>query len=274
MGTPTHDRPFGHFALPPARERIRAGADACADTRLGRWAISARRKRAVRGLTEPFDVAVAPHVRARLYPSDNRCEKRALAGVQVWDADERRALRKAVENGSGSFVFLDVGSNAGLYTLFVHAYARAADRPVRLIAVEPSAEMAARLQVNAAASGAAVELVRSAVSDAPGEALLSDGDGNRGEARISDEGASVPVETLAGLCARLGVARIDAMKIDIEGHDERALRAFVADAPASLHPHLLIAETASGDSPIVELTRAQNYLLADATSLNAILKKR
>ncbi|MGB6230725.1 MAG: FkbM family methyltransferase [Litorimonas sp.] len=275
MGTPTHDRPFGHHALPPARERIRAKADACADTRLGRWTISARRKRAIRGLSEPFDVTVAPGVCARLHPSGNRCEKRALAGVQVWDASERAALRDAVRSGeAGPFVFLDVGANAGLYTLFVNAYAREAERPVRLIAVEPSAEMSARLSFNADASKAKVELIRSAISDEPGEAFLSDGGGNRGEGQLGERGERVAVETLHGLCDRLDVNRIDALKLDIEGHDERALRAFFETTPETLHPRLLILELSEQSRQgLVELARAQNYLLSDDTALNAIFKK-
>ncbi|MGB3457455.1 MAG: hypothetical protein WBA35_13940, partial [Litorimonas sp.] len=136
MGTSTQHKTFGHHALSRWRERVRQGAGHCADTRTGRWAISLRRKLALRGLAEPFDVEVAPGVRARLYPSGNRCEKRAVAGVQVWDAAERAALETAVNGGEDRFVFLDVGANAGLYTLFVNAYARAVRRPVRLVAVE------------------------------------------------------------------------------------------------------------------------------------------
>lgn len=275
MGTTHHTDPFGSFALPPTRERIRLRADACSDTQLGHWTISLRRKRAIRGLSEPFDVAVAPGVKARLYPSGNRCEKRALAGVQIWDADERAALQDAVQQGDGSFTFFDVGANAGLYSLFVNAYAKDAGRNVRLIAVEPSTEMAGRLTVNAAASDAKIELIRSAISDAPGEANLSDGGGNRGEAQLSDTGESVRVETLMGLCERLGVTQIDAMKLDIEGHDERALRAFFDHAPKTLHPRLLIVETsADSGAALIEMAEAQDYLVSDATALNAILKKR
>lgn len=275
MGTQHHTAPFGQFSLPPARERIRAGALACADNQWGHWMISLRRKRAIKGLSEPFDVTVAPGVKARLYPSGNRCEKRALAGVQIWDAEEREALRDAVQAGGDTFTFMDVGANAGLYSLFVNAYAKQTSRPVRLIAVEPSTEMSGRLRVNAKASDARIELVRSAISDAPGEACLSDGGGNRGEAQLSDVGETVAVETLVGLCARLNITHIDAMKLDIEGHDERALRAFFDQAPKSLHPRLLIVETsADSGAALIEMATAHDYLVSKATSLNAILKKR
>ena len=275
MGTTAQfDKPFGAFALPPARERLRRRAERCSDTRLGRWRISAFRKRAIRGLDAPFDVSVAPYLNARLYPSGNRCEKRALAGVQVWDAEERAVLRAAVQAADDEFVFVDVGANAGLYTLFVHAYAKDAKRSVRLIAVEPSTLMADRLAFNAAASDASVTLIRSAISDAPGQAFLSQGEQNLGETKLSDQGEAVTVETLAGLCERLGLNRINAMKIDIEGHDEIALRAFFKDAPETLHPKLLIAEMSGADDTLVELAQSHDYLVMKTTALNAILKKR
>ena len=274
MGITTQDKPFGHYALPSTREATRLRADRCSNTRLGRWQISYCRKRAIRGLPEPFDVTVSSGVNARLYPSGNRCEKRALAGVHIWDSEERAALRDAVANGNDEFVFLDVGANAGLYTLFVNAYAKEASRSVRLIAVEPSTEMASRLSFNAAASGASVELICSAISDKAGEAFLSQGESNLGEAKLSDQGEAVRVETLLGLCERLGVTRIDAMKIDIEGQDEIALRAFFSSAPKGLHPNLLIAEADDENAPLVELAQSHDYLVANTTSLNAILKKR
>jgi len=167
------------------------------DTRIGHWAISLRRKRAIKSLTEPFDVQVATGVKARLYPSTNRCEKRALCGVQIWDAVERGALRDAITARSQSpFIFLDVGANVGLYSLFAHSYAQQAGRDIRLLAIEPSADMSARLAVNAAASGAQIEQVKTAISTKAGEVFLSDGGGNRGEGQIAKSGEAVTAMTL------------------------------------------------------------------------------
>ena len=80
---------FGHYALPAKREALRKRADKFASTRIGRLGISLYRKQAFKGLSDPFDVQVMLGVNARLYPRSNRCEKRAFAGVQIWDAEER-----------------------------------------------------------------------------------------------------------------------------------------------------------------------------------------
>lgn len=277
MGTSNHiDPPFGTYALPPAREARRFGAHRLGADRLGRWTISLRRKQAIRGLSEPFDITVAPGVKARLYPSTNRCEKRALCGVQIWDAAERKTLQSAIaRSGDAPFVFLDIGANVGLYSLFANAYAAQAKRDIRLIAVEPSSEMGARLTVNAAASKANIQLVRSAISTQSGEVFLSDGEGNRGEGQIADSGEAVQAMTLLQLCKVTELDRINALKLDIEGQDLPVLMQFFEQAPESLHPNIMILElddTSAG--PLIELTQAHDYLIITRTRMNVVVAKR
>lgn len=277
MGTSDHiDPPFGHYALPPNREARRFGAHRLGADRLGRWTISLRRKQAIRGIAEPYDVMVAPGVNVRLYPSTNRCEKRALCGVQIWDVVERNALRDAITRSNETpFVFLDIGANVGLYSLFANAYAAKSNRDIRLIAVEPSAEMGARLTVNAAASHANIELIRSAISTNAGEVFLSDGDGNRGEGQIAESGEAVQAMTLLQLCESTKLDRIDGLKLDIEGQDLPVLAQFFEQAPKTLHPKMMILElddTSAG--PLIELAQAHDYLIITRTRMNVVVAKR
>ncbi len=270
------DPPFGTYALPPKRESLRASASRFANSKMGRWGISLARKRAVKNLSEPFDVAVTDGVKARLYPSTNRCEKRALAGVQVWDYVEREALRRAIQTPSNTqFVCLDVGANVGLYSLFANAYSQAASRDIRLIAVEPSADIGDRLRVNAAASGAKVELIRSAIATAAGDVFLSDGGSNRGEGQLSSEGEPVKAMTLMQLCEHVQLSHINVLKLDIEGVDFPVLKQFFEQAPESLHPDMMILELdAESAEPLIALTHTHNYLLTNRTRMNAVVTKR
>lgn len=270
--------PFGTYALPPEREAWRKKADGYSDTRIGRALISRARKKALCGEKGPFDINIDKDVSARLYPNGNRCEKRAFAGVHIWDAPERLALKSAIEEKSEqAFVFLDVGANVGLYSLYVNAYAAQAERPARIIAIEPGVETCARLEANIAASEANVQIIRAAVSDAPGTGHLGGGDINRGEAKLlarSDETETVVVDTLPRIARTLGLTRIDAIKVDIEGHDLKALTTFFEDAPSKLHPSLLILETGrEAISPLIELCEANDYVVAERTKMNTILKK-
>ena len=270
--------PFGSYALSPQREAWRQKASKQKDTRLGRLFISHARKKALASESGPFDVTVMDGVLARLYPSGNRCEKRAFAGVQVWDAAERTALKRAIEGTDDlPFIFLDVGANVGLYSLIVNAYAKAANKAARIIAIEPALEICARLETNIAVNEADIQIIRAAVSNQPGMGYLGGGEINRGETRLSPqkEGReAVVMDTLPRIARMLGLKRIDAMKVDIEGHDFPALKTFFADAPRSLHPIMLIIETGRSDyQALLELCQSQSYLVAEYTKSNAILSK-
>lgn len=270
--------PFGTYALPPAKERWRRKASEFSATKWGKARISLCRKCAKAGLSEPFDIEIASDVKARLYPSENRCEKRAFAGVQTWDAVERGALETSIKNGDTlPFVFLDVGANVGLYSLFVNAYAKQAGREVNIIAIEPGLETCGRLEANIAASQASVQIIRAAISDEPGTGFLGGGGDNRGEAQLVSGGHNVEavvVDTLARICRTQGLIHIDAMKLDIEGHDLKALTGFFEDAPERLHPTLLILETGREiHSPLIELCEGRGYKTVQRTGLNTILEK-
>jgi len=270
--------PFGTYALSPAREAWRLKADGYKDNRVGRILISIARKKALAGEKGPFDIVVADGVRARLYPTENRCEKRAFAGVQVWDKPERDALKTAIKKPSDKrFVFLDVGANVGLYSLYAQAYAKSFERDIRIIAFEPSMEICARLEGNISASEARVEIIRAAISDKPGTGYLSGGSQNKGEIKLaerSSESEEVVIDTLPRIARTLGLKYIDAIKIDIEGHDFKALSTFFEDAPKRLYPNLIIAEVGiMSHPPLIELCKANGYSKIKRTPLNVIFEK-
>ena len=221
-----------------------------------------------------------PGVNARLYPRSNRCEKRGFAGIQIWDAVERQTLSNALDNSSSKpFVFLDVGANVGLYSLILAAHAKTKTKPVRILAFEPDPINRARFEFNIKASNADINVLPYAVSDADGEGYMSGGDNNRGEARLSPEkkeNAKVQIKTLYGVCKDENLPHIDAMKVDIEGHDERALGAFFKAAPKTLWPRLLILETGRAHSPLeatslLEMCASHGYTLTKRAGINSLL---
>ena len=133
------------------------------------------------------------------------------------------------------------------------------------------------LEANIAANQANIQIIRAAVSDAPGTGHLGGGEINRGEAKLSaqsDATETVVVDTLPRIARTLGITRIDAMKVDIEGHDLKALTTFFEDASKKLHPALLILETGrEAVSPLIELCEANEYVVVERTKMNTILKK-
>ncbi len=268
---------FGTHSLPEKRETLRVSAGRYGDTRLGRWRISHARKRVLKGLEAPFDVEVMPDVRVRLWPYSSRCEKRVFCGQQIWDTLERAALTSALEQSqTAPFVFLDVGANVGLYGLILAARARQLGKETNIIAVEPDPTNRARLNFNIKASGAAIAVVPFAISDTAGTGTIGGGESNRGEARLVDGGGdTVKVITLHQLCQDHQLTRINAMKVDIEGYDERALRAFFKTAPEALWPDLLILETGREPvSSLLSLCADHSYTITKRAGINSILSRK
>ncbi len=279
MAEPSH--PYGTYALSRWREVVRQMASGTPSGKPGMWMISLLRKLTLmgheRGVGGPHDVEIAAGIQARLFPNTNRCEKRAFAGVHIWDPIERNLLDQliATHTGEEPFVFLDVGANVGLYSLFVNASGKAHSKATKIIAVEPDAENRSRLEFNCTASGCDALIEPIGIADEEGSGVLTDDGPNRGGITITDdgEGVSINLETLGQLFARHGLMRIDAMKLDIEGRDEAALRAMVEQVPDSVWPKVLIVETGrNNDSPIVTLLIDQGYKLIERTGINAILK--
>ena len=189
-------------------------------------------------------------MRLRLYALGNGCEKNALFTPQMFDVMERGILADAIGHRSDDFVFVDIGANVGLYSLFVASRAPGA----RIIAIEPQPGILERLRFNLAANPhVKVDVLPVAVADREGsvELLLdtSDSGGTHiATAMRSETGVSVPVpcRTLVAILAERKVARISALKIDVEGAEDVVLVPFLRDAPRALLPEVVLIEDTRG----------------------------
>ncbi len=232
------------------------------------------------GIEEPYDIEVFPAVRARVYPKTNVCEKRVFAAAHLYDWEERHALSKALaETDADPFVFVDLGANAGVYTLWIVSEARRLGKSLRVLAVEPDPETFARLTSNLAMSRAEhVTPVQCAVGASEGRGQIICHSDNRGEHRIAlspvNDSASVTVLPLHALCAQHEIGQIDAVKVDLEGLDQEVLGAYFAQAPDTQWPDWIIVEVGKlPHAPVVGLCERHGYRLQERTKLNAILQK-
>jgi FkbM family methyltransferase len=115
--------------------------------------------------------------------------------------------------------FLDVGANIGMFA--IHAAFRGAE----VIAVEARPSNNSLILENARHSGVSIELHPLAVSDSRGYAVLDVAADNENAAIRRTEAGSIGdyVVALALIDELIGDRRIDVMKIDIEGHEYRAM---------------------------------------------------
>lgn len=222
-----------------------------------------------------YDVEVFGGQRARLHPFDNICEKRVYLTPQLWEAEERRFLGDIISGfGGQTFNFVDIGANVGLYSLFARAEASRAGAQFRAVAIEADPEMAERLRFNINASSAAddIAVFNCAASDAEGEIGFAVNRESRGLSRVSDAAETkLRARPLLSILDEAGFHRVDAMKIDIEGHEARTLGAFFREAPSSLRPALIIIEISHDENDsAASILEGAGYARRFSTARNAL----
>src|SRR5437868_9475047 len=219
--------PFGAFAPNAAQAAIIALAQR---TGLKRGAFRPMLSRLLNLLRSgPLDVKYQGAA-FRFYHQGSATERGALLNPD-YNIEELRFLRAHVADGG---VVVDVGANVGTYAL---ALARDVGDGGKVIAIEPHPVTHARLAFNRAASGySQVKLVQAAAGSDDGELLIeTDGD-NLGASHIVSGDASgrairVPSLRLLRILEEASVARVDALKIDVEGYEDRVLIPFFREAP-------------------------------------------
>jgi FkbM family methyltransferase len=246
--TVNNEPPFGVYQPTAFEARLIALGRRLRPTRLGKRIASLLRSTLKRTRAGPLDLTVIGQ-NMRLHAGNNACEKRLIVTPQFFDPVELAFLKSRLHP---AFVFLDIGSNVGAYSVFV---AKNAGPFSRVLAVDPNGIVLDRLEFNAAANGLAnIQVVRAAVADAEGEMEFALEDRNMGgsslqldrQARGGKTLLKVPVRTLASLVSEAGFAQIDAIKIDVEGLEDRVLIPFLCSVPRTLYPKAAIFEANVG----------------------------
>jgi FkbM family methyltransferase len=189
----------------------------------------------------------------------------------AFDAVEIAFLVEAARDG----VFVDVGANIGAYTVLVAA---AAGR-CRVLAIEPLAILAAQLRDNVALSNfREVTVIEHAVGEAEGRLSLAVDTANLGATSATGEGGShaVQVRPLFAALRDAGVDGVSALKIDVEGYEDRVLVPFFASAPRGLWPRRVVIEhlqRRDWRQDCITDMRDRGYVIAGETRSNTLLAR-
>jgi FkbM family methyltransferase len=275
---------FGVFA-PGWFDRAVLALTACLpDNRLGlRLAILLRRAVTMRMAYPDGALDVERWgMRLRLHPRDNGCEKNLLFTPQMYErielAELAAEIARARQQGQ-PFVFIDIGANVGLFSLFV---AGCAAKAARILAIEPEPGNLYRLNFNVHANPQApIKVIAAALSDRAGQAAIvldrRDRGGSRtiNASRASADAILVPARPLLQLLAEEKIDAIDALKIDVEGCEDVILDAFFRDAPARLWPRLIVIEDqrASWATDVIAMLAARDYRITARSRQNLILRR-
>lgn len=187
---------------------------------------------------------------ARVHLQSNYSEMKAVLNPASYSRPDFDFVRKHLPNAG---VFLDVGANAGMFSLFASSLLK---RGGIVIAIEPQPEIFARLQFNMAsandlaAEGVRTVLVQAALGPEAGSAELSVppelGQASL-RAEVGGNRISVPLLPLGDLLRREGIAHVDVLKIDVEGFEDAVLQTFFEKEARSLFPRAVLIEHCNSD---------------------------
>jgi FkbM family methyltransferase len=211
----------------------------------------------------------------RLYHQASATERGVLFNPD-YNLEELEFLRGHIPTGG---VFIDIGANVGTYAMVL---ARHVGANGKVIAVEPHPVAHARLSFNRAASGfAQLKLIAAAAGPSDGELLIETDGENLGASHVvsgqpSSGAFRVPSLRLERILADANVAKVDGLKIDVEGFEDRVLIGFFRDAPQALWPRAVVIEHLSRDEWLddsIADMRARGYREAGKTRSNTLLER-
>lgn len=263
--------PFGTYALNKRHAQLLRWAQSMPVSWLGRRAALLLRKVVLKGKHAAVD-AVADGLKFRLYMNDNVSERKFLFMPQFFDRFERSLMRARLKDGG---VFVDIGANAGIYTMTAAACVGAHGK---VLAIEPNPAVLERLKFNAALNNFenCIVVEQSCIGDSEGTADLVLDDTNLGGSSLvatrSENKISVACYPLLTVLQKHGITRIDGLKIDIEGAEDMALIPFLSSAPKTLLPPFIILENSEKQwkQDLKGALQKAGYRVQETTRMNTV----
>ena len=208
----------------------------------------------------------------RLYTKGNVSEKRALFSPQIFEKDERDFIKSRCKDNS---VFIDIGSNIGLYSFSVGSVYKEF-KNTKIFSIEPHPSLFQRLKYNALQNkDIPINPREIALMDKSGEFKLDTPDENLGQGKTSNSGKhTVIAKNLIDFIKEEKIENISAMKIDVEGNEESVIIPFIKNTNKKLLPLIIIIENnkSSWKTDLIKLLEEKGYLIKKKTRMNYILE--
>ncbi len=223
----------------------------------------------------PFDIEV-DDILMRAYPLENYCDRIAIGRGHLPEIPERELIGPLLKP---NMVFVDIGANIGTYSLFV---AGRCGNTARILSFEPHPRTYAKLAYNARANGfSSIETINQGVGLETGHMrLYSSGGNNIGTASILPEAVSnklhvdIKVVPLGDALKSRLIERVDLLKIDIEGFEDRALLPLLTLEFEPFWPRAVLIETAlrqHWQTDCIDQLKSLGYRVAGDTGENLLL---
>ena len=206
----------------------------------------------------------------RIYGENNLIEYGILLNPKYNQTDIDFLLEDSKSNSN----FVDLGCNIGLYSLPLASSAPNGT----VISIDANPLMQSRLSFNANSSGIKnIQIICSAVSDKTGEGSLLIRKNDTAIVSVDEDiKGSIKIDKLEDIIREQGLKSIYGLKIDIEGHEDKALVPFLLNVDDDLLPKRIVIEkkTKNSDYPGCAIAfKKLNYTLVSRSRNNSFYKK-
>ena len=170
----------------------------------------------------------------RFFPADNTADRKALLTPKGFD---RRECELIAEHLDPNGLFLDIGSNIGIYSFYVAAYRSDAI----IFAFEPVPSVFNKLIFNLRINKLSdrVSVSNLALANKTGEMSFNT---DLESLVLGKPDTTVPTDTLLNVITERGASAISALKIDTEGAEAMILQPFFEAAHKSIWPKIVVIE--------------------------------
>jgi FkbM family methyltransferase len=235
--------PYGTFALTGYRKWLLSLAQGLNRSWLNKRIGLVLRKMVLQNRLQIVDEEVLG-IKSRFYPLQNLGDRYLLFLPNFYEHREFEFLSHILKPQD---VFLDIGANVGIYSLWAAKFIVA---PRQILALEPNPITYSRLQYNISFNNCQEKIVpiHAGVADQETTFELFVDPTNLGGATITEQPpsyhpVSIHCRPLFSILQEHKIERVDVMKIDIEGAEALALNAFYKEAPRSLYPRIVLIES-------------------------------
>ena len=210
----------------------------------------------------------------RLSPFGNTIESKILLSSKIREEIELNEVKKAVRNKG---VFIDVGANVGYYSLFAAKFGAK-----KIISFEPNPVLCKRFKKNIELNKfeERINLFECALGDKKGNTRLHLNKNDIGSSSLLKNSLStnfinVEVFSLIEILETEDIKKIDALKIDVEGFEDKIMKTFFQKSNTKLYPKIVIVEDSAQNLwkwDMISWMYQHGYKFVKKSKSNLILK--
>jgi FkbM family methyltransferase len=213
-------------------------------------------------------------LKIRLSPLGNTIESKILLSSKIREEIELNEVKKAVRSKG---VFIDVGANVGYYSLFAAKFGAK-----KIISFEPNPVLCKRFKKNIELNKfeERINLFECALGDKRGNTRLNLNKNDIGSSSLLKDSIStnfinVEVFSLIEILETKDIKKIDALKIDVEGFEDKVMKPFFEKSNQKLYPKIVIIEDLGKEQwewDVISWMLKHGYKLVNRTKSNLILR--